>query len=241
MLPTLFRNLLAHIKRCALAQCRCALCFNTCNESGFLCDSCYEELPRTPNACVQCAQALPTTGRCGQCQQQPPSYDYSHCSYLYQAPFTHWLPAVKDRHKLQWLKRLAYLMQQYPPTTLTYIDAFACIPSHKRQLLRRGFNPAALLAEHLAHHFKKPLLTDALRKRPNQDQRGLTRKQRLRNVRHAFYAGGQNVQGKHILLIDDVMTSGATVDAAAKTLKQQGALSVSVWALARAIAPNNTQ
>lgn len=122
-------------------------------------------------------------------------------------------------------------MLQRPPL-FQIADAVVYIPSHPKKLLERGFNPAELLARHVAQHLKLPVYDKALIKRKGLDQRGLSRRQRHQNIRQSLLPGQLNLSGQRILIVEDVLTTGATAIAAAQALKAQGASEVNVWALA---------
>lgn len=122
-------------------------------------------------------------------------------------------------------------MQQRPAPT-TNIDCIAYIPSDFRKLAQRGFNPAELIARSLANQLNIAINHHCLIKRQGQDQRGLKRWQRHKNMEKSLISGQQDLSEQHVMLIEDVLTTGATVTAAAKALKQQGAKEISVWALA---------
>jgi ComF family protein len=109
------------------------------------------------------------------------------------------------------------------------------LPLARGRLAERGFNPAALLARELASSFGLALEPGALqRTRETRPQSGLDHDARVRNVRGAF-ASAPVVAGRHVALVDDVMTTGATLSAAAEALKRAGARQVDVWALARTL------
>ncbi len=113
-------------------------------------------------------------------------------------------------------------------------DAVAAVPLHWRRKWERGFNQAELLARHVAARRNIPLVNVLRRKRPTQMQASLAMAGRRRNVAGAFMLrAGANVSGQRILLIDDVMTTGATASACATVLKRAGAKSVSLATLAR--------
>lgn len=215
------------------SPCVCELCLEKASASGFLCDACLQDLPLSLFACSHCAEPMQQPGRCGKCQQHPPAFDYAHCSYLYQAPLSGWIKAVKDQRQAPWLQRLLWLQCQRPPPALAGVDALVLIPSSRWKRIWRGFNPAGILARGLSQQYAIPLLQQALIKTATRDQRGLSATERRRNLRHAFQPAGLNLAGQHVLIIDDVMTTGATADAAARALKKQGAAIVGIWALAR--------
>lgn len=211
----------------------CELCFEQADSSGFLCSACRAALPYARFACSHCAEPVSTPGRCGRCQTKPPAFDYSFCSYLYTPPLSLWLRAAKDKDKQQWLRRLSWLQQQRQPPALAAVDALVVMPSSRLKRLRRGYDPAAILAVNLSKATGLPLRTNYLNKRHTQDQRGLNAKARRKNLRKAIRGNNLNLSGQHLLIIDDVMTTGASADAAARALKAQGAEIVGIWALAR--------
>jgi ComF family protein len=229
-------------------ECRCEMCLDplsTDDSCVFLCHSCLQDLPRIHNPCVQCGEPIsdnssqPQLTRCSRCQQQPPAFDYCYSNYRYHPPLNFWIRQGKDKQRLEWMIRLAGLMQLSPPPMLHQVDAFLYVPSHWQQLLRRGYNPAAILCEQLHHQTGIPLIKEAVLKRHHQDQRQLDAHERRQKISASLACGELDLDGLHLLLIEDVVTTGATADAVARLLKEQGAAIVGVWALART-APKNT-
>lgn len=218
------------LKLTSLAECE--LCFDPANHSGFLCAACYQGLARAKHACMLCAEPLQQTGICHRCLLKPPPTSKVFCSYLYLPPLSLWIKSYKDSQQLRQLPRLLWLMRNNAPS-LEQVDAITYIPSEGLKLFKRGFNPAELLARQLAKTYQRPVLTTALKKRSAKDQRTLSRQQRIRNSQLSIQPGKLDLTGKNILLIEDVVTTGATANAAALALKQQGAATVQVWALAR--------
>jgi len=220
----------------------CELCLQPSGQNLFLCPACYQDLPFNNIACSQCAEPLNTTSdtplRCGRCQASPPAYDYTIGQFLYRPAISIWIQKMKDKRQLLWGHQLARLMLQSPPAVVSQIDALTYIPSSGWRLFRRGFNPAGLLAEQLARQLNIPLLHHALHKSSQHDQRRLNRSQRQKNQQRGLQPGQLKLNGQHILIIDDVMTTGATLNAAAQALKQQGAAMVGGWILARTPAPD---
>ena len=119
-------------------------------------------------------------------------------------------------------------------------DALIAIPLHHRRLRQRGYDQAYQLAKPLARHFKLPLLTQVLiRQQHTAAQTRLDLPQRKRNMRHAFKIEKTQSLPRHIALIDDVMTTGATLDSAARVLLKHGAERVDAWVCARVPPPNH--
>lgn len=226
------------IARTLLAQAHCACCGDSSGQHPFLCDACFPHLPINHPACVQCAEPLVSLQsglRCGRCQRRPPAFDYSHCSWQFTSPVDHWIRLCKDRHDTLWLRRLAHLMNNHPPAQLAQVDGLVFIPSSRQHLWQRGFNMAEYLAQHVSRTWGIPIRKQTLYKQHSNDQRGLSAQQRRLNLRHSLHGGQQSLHGQHLLLIDDVMTTGATMSVAAEHLKQQGARIVGCWCLARTV------
>lgn len=213
----------------------CVVCYCLAVQSGFLCSQCLTSLEYAKHACQLCSLPISQPGLCFRCKKQSScALDESYCSYLFNPPLASWIRQYKDRHALHWLPRLVWLMQQHPPEFLTKnLDAVCYIPSPVTRLLWRGFNPAELLARRIAKHLDIPVLNQVLKRRTSKDQRKLGRKARQINSQKGITAGQHKVTGFNILLIEDVITTGATSQAAAIILKQQGAAYVCVWALAK--------
>ncbi len=110
------------------------------------------------------------------------------------------------------------------------------VPLHNLRMIKRGFNQSCELTNYVSKALDIPMLTTALRRHRNtKAQSGLSRKQRMKNVRGAFYWHGSIKPAHHVALIDDVMTTGTTVTECARVLKKAGAKRVDVWLAARAI------
>src|SRR6516225_7901764 len=108
------------------------------------------------------------------------------------------------------------------------------VPLHPSRLRQRGFNQSELLAKHLSRFFKIKLLRNALtRVKKTSCQQALGKQQRMNNVRNAFRAYNRLIEGKHMLLLDDVLTSGATLMECAKSLREAGAASTTAFTIAR--------
>lgn len=231
-------NYWSHLIRKLSPGGECERCLQPTRSLFFLCESCIKELPQALHTCSQCSEPIASAGRCGRCQLHPPAFDYSCCPFLYQPPLSLWIKACKDRRQLLWLPRLSGLMLLSPVAALAQADAITFIPSARRKLFRRGFNLTEIMARRLARALKIPLIDSALNKTSGNDQRGLSARQRHKNLSNALQPGQLQLKGKHIVIIEDVITTGATANAAARALKQQGAAVVGIWALARTPPPD---
>ena len=221
----------------------CEWCAGTLDSSHpFLCRSCCGQLPYNLCACRQCAEPAQSSllWRCGPCLQSPPYFDYSNTGYCYLFPIDQWIVRCKDRHSLPWHDRLQYLASSsYEPPTVA-IDAVTFIPSNRVKLLQRGFNLSQSLATSVAAQLDAPLI-HLFTLQHLRDQRGLNLTQRRQNLRHGLQLDQRQLEKvndklslQHVLVVDDVMTSGATFNRAAQLLKQNGVKLVGCWALARA-------
>jgi len=211
----------------------CVLC-KAASGAHMLCPACYADLPRIANACPQCA--APSGGeRCGSCLTHPPAYDRALAALDYTFPVDKLIQTLKYGHQLA----LAHLLGELTAVKLRpqlRPDSILPMPLHPARLRERGFNQAHEIAKVIAK--KSGLALDprlATRIVNTPPQAALALDARLKNVKGAF-ACSHDVKNKHIALVDDVMTSGATLNELAKTLKQAGAREISVWVVARAAA-----
>ena len=210
----------------------CELCLAPTTEKIGLCLKCQYDLPYTALSCPQCSEPCTVEGRCGECQKKPPSFDYSFCSLVYYHPLPHWLHRCKDKPDIRLAKRFAQLMLDASPMFTVAPDYLTYIPTTRRRLLTRGFNLSEELCLTLSAHLDIPLLQHAIKKSRHTEQRHSSANER--RTRDAGLRGtSTNLTNKHILIIDDVMTTGATLEQAADVLKAQGATTIGAWCLAR--------
>jgi ComF family protein len=211
----------------------CELCLEINHASGFICSSCEDSLPQAKHRCQICAISLPNQGHCGQCLHKKPAFDYSHSSFTYAPPIDAWLQRLKTKRRTEWAHKLASLMIVNPPKNLAQVDAFTFVPSNRWSLMKRGFNPAELIARELGRAFNKPIIAQLATRSHSREQKALNRHQRINNVGWHFHATRKTLNGEHIMLIDDVMTTGSTAHSMALILKSAGASNVGIWCLAR--------
>jgi ComF family protein len=204
-----------------------------------LCRACTDELPWLEAACARCALPLPVAAAaCGECLRTPPPFAGARAALRYAAPVDRLLPHLKFHAGLAQGRLLAQLLLQAWPQWPDPVDLLLPLPLHRSRLGQRGYNQALELARPLARAWQRPLAPDALRRvRATAAQSELDAAQRRRNVRGAFAADAALVAGRRVLLIDDVITTGATLREAAATLLAAGAAEVRVLAAARAAAP----
>jgi ComF family protein len=210
----------------------CLLC-SADSGSGLLCADCTNDLPELPPAmCPLCSQATSYGERCGACLKEPPHFDRTIAAFRYDFPVDRIIHALKYGHQLavaDWLgEKLAKQIKAEKQLIIP-------LPLHADRLRERGFNQSAELARAIGNHLK--LTVDrsiAFRNRATPPQAEQPLKERHKNVRGAFECRA-DLSGKHILLVDDVMTTGATVNECARVLKLHGVTEISVVVAARAL------
>tara|TARA_B110000211_G_C14040883_1_gene536706 strand:- start:706 stop:1248 length:543 start_codon:yes stop_codon:yes gene_type:complete len=176
---------------------------------------------------------MPNSGYCGQCLRKKPAFDYSHSSFTYAAPIDTWLQRLKSSRRIEWAQKLARLMLLQQPDNLTHVDAFTFVPSTRWSLMKRGYNPAEVIARELGKQLNKPIIAKLATRSHSREQKELNRHQRINNVGLHFHPTHKTLAGEHIMLIDDVMTTGSTAHSMALILKDAGASQVGIWCLAR--------
>ncbi len=200
-------------------------------DSGPLCPACRDILPRAPAECCPiCALPGSTTGPCGACLKNPPHYDATLASLMYAFPVDRLIKMLKYQHRLPVANLLAGMML---PAALISVDVLVPVPLSSSRLRERGFNQAQELARVLGRALGRPVEPDTChRVVDTTPQAALAWSQRHKNIRNAFECT-QDFSGRHVVLVDDVMTTGATLDELARTLKLHGASRVTNWVAAR--------
>jgi ComF family protein len=213
---------------------RCLACGERGHDGRDLCRACAAALPWNRIACPTCALPLPAPApACGACLQRAPPLDAVHAAFVYAQPLDRLLPRFKFHGDLAAGRLLAQLMAD-TFATLQPADAMMPVPLHRRRLRARGYDQALELARPLARTLGLPLHSETLcRVRPTAAQSELSALARRRNVRDAFVVTGAAKLPARVVLVDDVMTTGATLHAAAKALRRAGVQRVDAWVCAR--------
>ncbi|MCU0857859.1 MAG: ComF family protein [Pontiellaceae bacterium] len=207
-----------------------------------ICWDCLSDTPRVePPFCDICGD--PVAGdiqhdyTCFACARETPSFDRARSAVRYEGAAGQAIRALKYNHSIWVVPDLTELLlacvrAEYSNIEFDWVTSVPLFPTRRRE---RGFNQSALLGAGLARRLKVPFREGILRRvRPTVSQTGLTASQRAANVGGAFRVGlFARPAGRRILLVDDVMTTGATVDACARVLKKSGAVSVHVITVAR--------
>jgi ComF family protein len=213
----------------ALFRGSCFLCRGAARAT--LCPACTADLPLSAGgACPRCALASPGGAVCGRCLADPPAYDATVAALAYAFPADVLVHALKFRGELALAPLLAGLVAARIPAG-ERVDLVVPVPLSPRRLRERGYNQAAEIARRL--RARAPLeLFLCERSRDTAAQAELPWPERRRNVRGAFRCT-RAIPGGTVAVVDDVMTTGATLDEMAATLKQAGARRVVNWVVAR--------
>jgi len=199
---------------------------------GTLCESCDADLPRLAQPlCPRCALESPSGAVCGRCLARPPHYDATIAALAYAFPADALVHALKFRGELALAPLLGQLLRER--ISSPGIDCVIPVPLSSQRLRERGYNQAVEIARHLG--CAKLAIDACVRERDAPPQAGLEREARRRNVRGAFRCQ-RSFAGERVALVDDVMTTGATLDELARALKEAGAASVVNWVVCRTAA-----
>lgn len=230
----------------------CVLCDNDCENNLFdLCNVCQKHLPYLSwdIICFQCGSPLkkekkpliedsciqPQTLHCGSCLSLSPYYDQTLPIFYYDLPIREMIHAIKFQGKLLYSRLLTKLMIEvyqayYKNNNLP--DLIIPVPLFKKRLQQRGFNQAKEIAQFLAKTFSIPLKHFCSRIKNTLPQANIGANLRQTNVKDAFICKN-SLAGKHVVLIDDVVTTGHTINAVSKVLKKAGAKKITVWCVAK--------
>jgi len=223
---------------------RCVLCHSLCSSTKphdiDLCPDCHAELPWIEQACFQCGIPLHNAQnkqRCGQCMQKTPAYDHVISVCHYQNPLVWLIQQMKFKKKPAIANLLGHVMaRQLKQQKISLPDAIIPVPLHYKRQLQRSFNQSEEIAKVIAKQLFCSLDTQYLERHlPSKQQSGLDAKKRKKNVKGIFrIKNKQRNHYTHVALVDDVMSTGSTVNEIARTLKKNGVKKIDVWVLARA-------
>jgi ComF family protein len=220
----------------ALWPARCLACGEAGAPGRDLCGACLAALPWNRRACPCCAIPLPSAGEpqpCGECLRAPPPLHATHAAFVYAAPLDRLLPRFKF-HRDFAAGRLLAQLAAHAFAGIERPQALLPVPLHRARLRTRGYDQALELARPLARALRLPLLPDALRRvRATAPQSELDAPHRARNLHGAFAVAPGARLPAHVALVDDVMTTGATLHAAARALRRAGVARVDAWVCAR--------
>jgi ComF family protein len=216
----------------------CLLCGVGGADGIDLCAECAAELPRNPTCCARCALPLAASAAmCGECIRRAPPWDAAWAPFRYGWP----LDRLESRFKFSAdlaAGRVLSRLWQGEACPVAMPAWLLPVPLHRSRLHKRGYNQSLELARPLARFLSIPVQHDVLQRRRATDaQTELDALTRRRNVRGAFELRGHSDLPAHVAILDDVMTTGATLAECTRVLKRAGVSRVDVWALARAPSP----
>lgn len=246
------KNLLSHVERWLLPY-ACISCNKLSDQTKDLCTSCEKKLPWVKHSCIQCGisfkhNALTSTDKiCGQCQNTPPKFDFTVTAFEYQEQATILITQFKFKHQLAYGRVLSELLSEQIAKKISNLhldslpEAIIPVPLHWWKHSLRGYNQSAIIAKILSKKLSIPLdIRLVKRKKFTKSQRLLNTRARKQNIKNAFAVihSEKNQQKlasyRHLAIVDDVVTTGSTVNQLANLLKKHGVKTISVWALARA-------
>ncbi len=216
----------------------CLLCGNKGFKSHDLCDICYQRLLRNKRSCYRCAEIfesnVSTPSLCGHCISTPPAFDETYAPFVYQAEMRHLVTKLKFGGHTKNARLLGLLLAEHLKQTAQLPELIIPVPLYKKRYRERGFNQALEIAKTVGKSLNIPLdMTSCHRMHDTPHQIGLTALQRRKNLEKAFTLI-KPIKAQHVAILDDVMTTGSTVNELASLLKKSGIERVDVWVCARA-------
>jgi len=207
----------------------CQLCGDS-GGPGLICTGCAAELPALPAHCPRCATPIPGGALCGECLKHPPAFDRTTALWRYEFPSDRMIQSLKYHARLALAGFFAGMLAR---KSLPRVDLIVPMPLHPIRLAGRGFNQAVEIARPLSRLIAIPAESRGVRRVKNTvPQTDLPYGERAKNVRGTF-ACNLDLSGRTIAIVDDVMTTGATLNELARILKRAGAARVENWVIAR--------
>lgn len=220
----------------------CPICKKSLQSSHALCPECFAQIRFvTEPLCVRCGRPfefqVPEEPLCGVCCTKEPLFKKARTAFVYDSFSRELILPFKHGDKTEFTPLLTTFLMRAGAELLSETDIILAVPLHKSRLIKRKYNQAGLLAKSLSEKAHKPYLSTVLvRKKATLSQGHMRREERKHNVAGAFEVKHANlIKHKRILLIDDVYTTGATLNECAKVLLKKGAKSVSYLTLARVL------
>ena len=197
------------------------------------CTACEQDFIRDTQRCLKCGKANQSSDMCGNCRLSPPVFFSTTVLFNYEYPARKLVLAFKFKRRAE----LSILFADRLANTVKMLDklpeALIPVPLHKKRQAQRGYNQSLELAKHLAIKLNVPLNTALCKRIVNTNpQSELPMESRKRNVKNAFALSGDNIP-KHIAIIDDVITTGSTINEMSLLFKKAGCEHIDVWAIAR--------
>lgn len=220
----------------ALTKIVCILCAQQHETKQPICERCQALLIPLINPCKQCATPTPPEllqdHRCRFCITNPPPLDAIFAPYRFEDPLRTLLHEFKYHDKIFLAPFLANLMTNCLPSSIRSKTCLVPVPSYRKRIHERGYNQSAILCQYLSKKTKFPYLMNQIKKiKHTPPQAGLDKKTRQQNLKNAFQC--RHIPYTHVILVDDLVTTGSTANEIAITLKQSGVSSVSLWCVAK--------
>lgn len=246
----LAKKLLSNLfpSRCLLCQKTIVLRSENNNHDNIeICQQCLTTLPYNGNCCDRCAVPLVTEGHgpvyCGRCIKKSPAFDYVYSPLCYENDVIRLVHQLKFNEKITFSRSLSEMMhkcwvskteEKNSADVIDILDCLMPVPLYKSRMRQRGFNQSIELSRVISKKLNVPIECNTVnRRRSTESQTGLNITQRRKNIKGAFEVV-KKISAKDVLIIDDVMTTGSTVDELARVLKKEGVKRVGVLCLARA-------
>lgn len=213
---------------------RCTLCHTPVHPAASVCKECENDLPWLPESCPRCALPSPGSLTCAQCKTTTSPLNRTHAAFAYGFPVDRLINHLKHHGKTSLAQDLASLLCNRLPAMQS--GTLVPVPLHPQRLRERGFNQAEVLARQLATLTRRPVTSHLLtRTRATTRQQTLDADTRKGNLQGAFSINKAIVPPAHVILIDDVITTGSTIQEIAVTLKAAGVRRIDAWCIARTL------
>ncbi len=216
----------------------CILCGNPGFACKDICLPCFNNLSKNNYCCYRCAEIFPTAQTqpqlCGQCIRHSPAFDESHAPFIYQHSIRYLVSQLKFNRQYKNARLLGSLLADHLEKTAELPELIIPMPLHRRRFQQRGFNQCTEIAQIVSKQLAIPIdKKSCIRQYDTAHQINLNAKQRQRNIKNAFLLI-QPLKVSHVAILDDVMTTGATVNELARVLKKSSVDRVDIWVCARA-------
>jgi len=220
----------------------CLLCHSHVDSAPelLLCDYCYSSLPHIAIACSICSTPMSinsTSEICGACATSDRQWQSCYASYHYAEPISKFIHAFKYEHELRLTNTLCHeLIDSIQLRNEPLPELLIPTPMHSQRLAKRGYNHSTVLAKHLSTELQIPWADVISKKTETSQLVGLDRKQRAKAIKNSFVLNQKvenNLNNKHVAIIDDVMTTGTTASLIASLLVKAGCSKIEVWCIAR--------
>jgi ComF family protein len=198
------------------------------------CDDCENDFILEADRCPLCSRTSHRQETCGACLKNPPDFTSSEILFNYQYPASHLIKAFKFHRRPELAKRFAERMAKKLKSKTTLPQIMLPVPLHRKRQMERGYNQSLEFALQIGKRLGIKVDHSLCKRIRNTDpQSSLPMKGRRKNVKGAFYLDSPEIP-KHVAIVDDVITTGSTVNELANLLKKAGCQHIEVWAIARA-------